>query len=106
MALAKYLDDSVRQRVGRDRPISLNFRQVVAFADAVGTKYQGISGEKRLASDVRGADCMAEHAWLPDQSSTPGPENLAVNVADLHESENQGFGVEEADDDYRAGASL
>ena len=106
MIFSKLLDDLARQRVGRNRPVSPNFGQIIPLTNAVGAQHQGISGGKRLASDVRGADCMAEHARLSDQCSTPGPEDLAVSVADMHEVENQTFGVEEAGDDYRAATSL
>ncbi len=106
MILSKLLNDLTRQRVRRDRPVSLNFSQIIPQANAVGAQHQGIAGGKRLAPDVRGADYMAKHAGLTNQSSSSGPKDLAVGVAYMHEVEIHAFGVEVAGDDYRAGASL
>ncbi len=106
MVLAELFDDPLRQRLCRHRPVSLNFAQVVALANAIAAQHHGIARRKHLAADIWGADRMAEHAGLADQGPALGAEYLTVGIADLHESEVATFKIQNTGNDDGAAPPL
>ena len=61
---------------------------------------------QRHALEVEKVGGMAEHARLPNQCPPPGPEDLAVRVANMHVRKNKALCVQDASDNDRAGTAL